>query len=549
MAAYPKDQSRAWGFVRGPAARALAVVALVAAGGLLSGCQEWAEWNDNQLKVAHDRWFNPSDVIRGPTRSSIRPILTSASMVDETTEMLPNAEPPSDVDFAYADTDYILGPTDVVQITVWDLLQEGREEVLTREITESGRIDLPLLESRLVVAGLTQQQLKDRVIDAYSRNVLRSPRVAVAILAKRNNRFSLIGAGRAGQYQLLGNNMRLLEALALAGGIPEHQTQYIYVFRPAALTPVGDAPEAGPLLPPAPPEALPELPPEVPPGTSVLGSAGSDLDTALGAHARPPVSLSHLRYAETAAGGSGGDDPAGTDDLPDPAPESSRFIFSGGRWIRVDGEDSPPPTAPTAPAAPTARGPAGPEQPDAPTAPPTADDPWGWNDAQPGDQMRIIAINYPALVNGEARYNIVVRNGDIIRIPSPPTGEFYLMGEIARPGVYTLTNRRVTIVQALAAGGNLGNLAWPENSYLIRRLEGNQQEIIPLDVEAIFRGERPDLFLKPDDVVAIGTNWRAPFLAVFRNAFRFSYGFGFLYDRNFSEAAPRGLDSRRFLVW
>ena len=34
----------------------------------------------------------------------------------------------------------------------------------------------------------------------------------------------------------------------------------------------------------------------------------------------------------------------------------------------------------------------------------------------------------------------------------------------------------------------------------------------------------------------IGTNALAPFIAAIRNGFRFTYGFGFLYDRNF---APR----------
>ena len=102
---------------------------------------------------------------------------------------------------------------------------------------------------------------------------------------------------------------------------------------------------------------------------------------------------------------------------------------------------------------------------------------------------------------------------------------------------------------AVAAGGNLGALAWPENSYLVRRIGASQEQFIPLDLDAIFRGEAPDLVLKPNDLIAIGTDWTAPFLAVFRNAFRLSYGFGFLYDRNFSEAAPRGLDSRRFTRW
>jgi protein involved in polysaccharide export with SLBB domain len=147
--------------------------------------------------------------------------------------------------------------------------------------------------------------------------------------------------------------------------------------------------------------------------------------------------------------------------------------------------------------------------------------------------------------------NIVMRNNDIIHVPSLDMGEFYIMGEVSRPGVYSLTGRQITMKMAVAAAGNLNGLAWPENSLLIRRIGGNQEQFIPLNLESIFKGEDPDLFLKPNDVIAVGTEVRASFFAVIRNAFRLTYGFGFIYDRNFSD--PRSPDatptSTRFTRW
>ena len=35
-------------------------------------------------------------------------------------------------------------------------------------------------------------------------------------------------------------------------------------------------------------------------------------------------------------------------------------------------------------------------------------------------------------------------------------------------------------------------------------------------------------------MVRVGTNAFAPFVSAFRNAFRITYGFGFLYDRNYA---------------
>jgi hypothetical protein len=61
--------------------------------------------------------------------------------------------------------------------------------------------------------------------------------------------------------------------------------------------------------------------------------------------------------------------------------------------------------------------------------------------------------------------------------------------------------------------------------------------------------EQPDIYLKPNDVIFVGTHFIAPFLAAVRTSFRITYGFGFLYDRNFytgnesqqNAGAPGGL--------
>jgi hypothetical protein len=62
---------------------------------------------------------------------------------------------------------------------------------------------------------------------------------------------------------------------------------------------------------------------------------------------------------------------------------------------------------------------------------------------------------------------------------------------------------------------------------------------VRVDLERIHAGLEPDIYLKPNDLVRVGTNAGAPFLAAVRNAFRITYGFGFLYDRNY------GQDDRR----
>ena len=111
-----------------------------------------------------------------------------------------------------------------------------------------------------------------------------------------------------------------------------------------------------------------------------------------------------------------------------------------------------------------------------------------------------------------------------------------MMGNIGRPGVYSLTGRKITLKMAVAAAGNLGALAIPRRCELIRRVGPNQEATVQVNLQKIFDGDQPDIFLKPNDVLNVGTDMVAPFLAVTRNAYRASYGWGFVFDRNFAPA-------------
>ena len=551
------------------------VAAILVAATFMGGCQG-LERLSRRLGIDQFRWFNPSKVVAKPARSPIVPILPSASWADETYEVLPNSEPPTEADYVYKDTDYILGPTDVVAIAIMDLYNDGMETVLNREISESGRIDLPLLEERIVVEGLTQEGLKETIKDVYRQNILHDPRVSVTILAKRNNTFSIIGAGRTGTYSLARRDMRLLESLALAGGVPNPNITHLYVIRPKPAMrdpsvsrierprgksaadlpdlPPEIAPDAEPQIEPE-PNAVPA--PEVAPATkpAKTGEDQNELDNVIpGAPPRPkepgslPAPSAQITMSETASKATTSSAPSG--DLPPRSKRTYKWVRTRDKWIRVE-QEAPVAADPSGRGAPPVRPIGAASRPGVTATDKAVDDPFGWRKVEKRELARIIAINYKRLFNGDPRMNIVIRDHDVIQIPQIKIGEFYLMGEIARPGVYSLSGRRITVKMAVAAGGNLGALAWPENSYLVRRIGASQEQFIPLDLDAIFKGEAPDLVLKPNDLIAVGTDWTAPFLAVFRNAFRLSYGFGFLYDRNFADVAvgSRGLDSRRFSRW
>jgi protein involved in polysaccharide export with SLBB domain len=150
-------------------------------------------------------------------------------------------------------------------------------------------------------------------------------------------------------------------------------------------------------------------------------------------------------------------------------------------------------------------------------------------------EQRVIGIDLVALRAGDPRQNIVVRDRDVFHVPVD-TGVFYIMGEVQRPGVYSFGGRDITIKQAMAISGGFTPLAWPSRCELIRREPGTDKQFTRLvNLDAIFAGLEDDLYLRDDDIVNVGTHIVAPFLFVIRNSFRFTYGFGFVYDRNFAD--------------
>lgn len=633
--------------IRGVTGPAL-VCAMAAA--WLAGCEAVADWT----KTDQYRWLSPDKFIEPPERSPLNPILSSTSLVDQTQELVPNATFPAEGDWEYVEKDYVIGPTDVLIISIMDLFQEGMETPMRREVSDTGYIDLPLLTERVKAEGLTKDELTQAIVRAYSPHIIRDPEVSVIIEARRQSTYYILGAvARPSQYMIQRRDMRLLEALAIAGGVMQSNIPYLYVIRPApairkaeevlgerepglAPEPLPAAPEEllpEPLPEPLPAErAMPTLPVPLEPRPTPAAPVEEPLLRPRIAPETAPVTPEGIERAtravesndiEAALRELGGTrpPPAPPEERPFPsvvprlaamnvdegpaAPASdivprTRWVYQDGTWVRGPNQEPPAPTKPRARVEPPPSEPdvettqpadvgsvilprtrwvyrdgtwvrAPSQEPPAPettqrvrpleaiarrTAPATAqaakdEDPFGWRKASKSDMARIVAISLPKLNDGDPRQNIVIRDNDIIHVPYLPVGEFYVTGEVLRPGVYALPSTPATIKQALSAAGNVGPLAWPENSVLIRRIGSNQEQIIPINVEAIFQGEEPDLFLKPNDIIAVGTDVRAPFFAVLRNAFRMTYGFGFIYDRNFSDPILPGYTpkSNRFTRW
>ena len=154
---------------------------------------------------------------------------------------------------------------------------------------------------------------------------------------------------------------------------------------------------------------------------------------------------------------------------------------------------------------------------------------------------RLIRIPADRVVAGDPRYNIVIRPGDTIYVPVDVAGVFYITGQVNGTGPVRLAGP-TTLKQAITMAGGLGALAYPKKCEVVRRIGEDREEVVMVDLEKIGKGEQPDFFVKPHDLINVGTHFTSRWRAVLRNAFRAAYGFGFVYDRNFADSAyGRGL--------
>jgi polysaccharide export outer membrane protein len=112
------------------------------------------------------------------------------------------------------ETDYVLGPQDVFNITVW-----GQGGVSGRFTVEAdGTFTFPML-GRLKAGGLKVRQLQDDLTNRLSEGYFRDPRVTVTVEDYKSQRIFIVGEVKTPGTYSLTRSMTLLEAIALSGSM------------------------------------------------------------------------------------------------------------------------------------------------------------------------------------------------------------------------------------------------------------------------------------------------------------------------------------------
>jgi polysaccharide biosynthesis/export protein len=490
----------------------LAAAGFAAAAISMTGCTETDAW-----------LMDPSVIGRWEQTPGTAPILSRIASVEGPEDEFLEITSVQAGDLIPEVEEYRVGPGDGVQITLYDFPNIDRQTELQVVVDPRGYVNLPQL-GYIYVNGQTVQGAQ-RAIEEAMEEFIANPQVFVQMISPRQHQYYVLGGVAApSAYYIPASDYRLLQALSAAGGFSE-APRYIYIIRQLPLAdaatarPIPAAPRtrddpgmetpAGPNLmdlieeysqPGTPPPSTPprEIPPETPPPDAPPGSPAMFQPQP----EQPPAAPIDLLDPQR---------PATPEPQAMPDTGDMTWVYLNGRWVRVRRAGMPGEVAGI----------------------PTPDMPGGPIPGSPElVTQRVIRIPVGPLKTGDARFNIIVRPGDIIRVPPPPAGTVYLGGQVNRPGAFGLAED-ITLMRVIAAAGGLSALAIPERTDIVRMVGGDRQGFIRVNLRAVAEGTQPDLFLKANDYINVGTNFWALPMAVIRNGFRATYGFGFLLDRNF----------------
>jgi polysaccharide export outer membrane protein len=127
--------------------------------------------------------------------------------------------------------EYLLGPGDVIEITVF-----GIEDLKKKELTldSDGKISLPFINAVQLI-GLTPRESEVKIATLYEASVMKNPQVAVSVKEYRSQFINVLGAVfKPGTYQLT-RRAFLVDALAMAGGLlAEKAESKAFVHRAAS---------------------------------------------------------------------------------------------------------------------------------------------------------------------------------------------------------------------------------------------------------------------------------------------------------------------------
>ena len=123
-------------------------------------------------------------------------------------------------------------------------------------------------------------------------------------------------------------------------------------------------------------------------------------------------------------------------------------------------------------------------------------------DANNGQKIVINLDLQGLLKGGDQISNIFLEDKDVLYVPTAE--HFYIMGQVKNPGSYLLTERRITLVEAISMAGGFTPIAGRNRTRIIR-VESGVEQIIVVKVDAITNAGKKiqDVLIRPEDIIVV----------------------------------------------
>jgi polysaccharide export outer membrane protein len=124
--------------------------------------------------------------------------------------------------------------------------------------------------------------------------------------------------------------------------------------------------------------------------------------------------------------------------------------------------------------------------------------------AEDGRSARLSVPLHDLLIQGDPRWNIWLRAGDIVSVPPEAAISVSILGAVRSPGVYKLpVGDGASILNAVARAGGLNDRASKSGIQIKRRDASGEETILKVDLGDILSGKDPDVVLQEGDVVVV----------------------------------------------
>jgi len=194
-------------------------------------------------------------------------------------------------------------------------------------------------------------------------------------------------------------------------------------------------------------------------------------------------------------------------EIPSSAPMAAPSAPGSGEPPALDSDNSAPPVesktdaARSAPTFPSAE-----DMAKAPSQPSTSAAEAKISTASNGDTTSITINLNDLLEIGDTRNNIVLLAGDVVTVPH--AGIVYVLGAVARPGGFVVSNDRtqLTTLKVLSLAGGLTRIAKLDHAVVIRKDDQGKQTETEIDLKKVLERQSEDITMRASDILYIPDN-------------------------------------------